>query len=160
MTASSMPVVPAPASSIRLTRNGVTKIPTKLEADAAQTAAGIFPRASDVNAMADCTVPGKAAKYSIPTQSCSPKRGLSSGCNDRINKGNKMKVQAKINRCKRQCKAPSIMARRDNLAPCKKNNKAIAEMVRRSKKYCPLAMSGQKGSQQHDANKNKREVIK
>ncbi len=41
-------------------------MPSKVEADALQTAAGILPRAMLVSAMADCTVAGKAHKNSMP----------------------------------------------------------------------------------------------
>src|SRR5690554_6254812 len=117
-------------------------MPTKLEAEAAQTAAGILPRAIEVKAIADCTVPGRAAKYSIPIHNSSPKTGRISGCNDSINSGNKIKVQANTNKCKRQCITPAIMAWRDNLAPCKKNSKAMAKLVSHWKKVAPMPCAG------------------
>ena len=42
------------------------KIPNRLDADAAQIAAGILPRAIEVNAIDDCTVDGKVHKNSTP----------------------------------------------------------------------------------------------
>ena len=43
-------------------------IPRRLEADAAQTAAGTFPRAIDVNAIDDCTVEGSRQRNRIPSR--------------------------------------------------------------------------------------------
>ena len=43
-----------------MTSSGVRKMPSRLEAAALQMAAGMLPRASEVKAMADCTVAGSA----------------------------------------------------------------------------------------------------
>ncbi|MCY1187316.1 hypothetical protein D9M73_282790 [compost metagenome] len=42
------------------TSNGVSAMPSKLDAAALQIAAGTLPRASEVKAIADCTVAGNA----------------------------------------------------------------------------------------------------
>ena len=42
------------------------KMPSRLEADALQTAAGTLPRAIDVNAIDDCTVDGSVHRKSMP----------------------------------------------------------------------------------------------
>ncbi|MOA03440.1 hypothetical protein D3C78_1229470 [compost metagenome] len=41
------------------TSSGETKIPSRLEAEALHTAAATLPPASEVKAMADCTVAGR-----------------------------------------------------------------------------------------------------
>ena len=43
-----------------MTSSGVRKMPSRLDAAALQMAAGMLPRASEVKAMADCTVAGSA----------------------------------------------------------------------------------------------------
>ncbi|MCY1432464.1 hypothetical protein D3C76_1309570 [compost metagenome] len=56
-----MPVSPcAPISTC--TSSGVRKTPSRLDAEALHTAAGMLPRASEVKAMDDCTVAGKAQR--------------------------------------------------------------------------------------------------
>ncbi len=45
-----------------MTSSGVRKMPSRLEAAALQMAAGMLPRASEVKAMADCTVAGSAQR--------------------------------------------------------------------------------------------------
>src|SRR5699024_7639085 len=108
------------------------------------TAAGRLPRAIEVKAIADCTVPGKAAKYSIPTHSSSPNSGRNTGCKDSIKTGNKIKVQANTKICKRQCMMPAIIARRDSFAPCKKNSKAMAKLGSHLKKPTQAQWAGRK----------------
>jgi hypothetical protein len=49
---------PPLAERKRLANSGVRKMPNRLEADALHTAAGTFPRASEVKAIDDCTVEG------------------------------------------------------------------------------------------------------
>src|SRR5690606_31846480 len=69
--ASSMDTLPVAeavlVSSSSCSSKGVSTMPSRLMAEAMQMAAGTLPRAMAVNAMADCTVPGRAHKYSIPT---------------------------------------------------------------------------------------------
>ena len=50
----------------RPTSSGETKIPSRLDADAEQTAAATFPPAREVKAMADCTVAGRIQRYRKP----------------------------------------------------------------------------------------------
>ena len=60
----------APARSVETsspTSSGVTNTPSRVEADALHTAAGMLPRAIDVKAMADCTVAGSTHRYITPT---------------------------------------------------------------------------------------------
>jgi hypothetical protein len=61
MASSSEPSPAPPETPSRsATRSGVTNTPNRLDAAALQMAAGMLPRASEVNAMADCTVAGSA----------------------------------------------------------------------------------------------------
>lgn len=53
-----LPVSPCTFIS-RPTNSGDTKIPSRLEAEALHTAAATLPPASEVKAMADCTVAGR-----------------------------------------------------------------------------------------------------
>ncbi|MNC68230.1 hypothetical protein D3C75_1188020 [compost metagenome] len=48
------------------TNSGDRKIPSRLDAEAAHTAAATLPPAREVNAMADCTVAGKIHRYKKP----------------------------------------------------------------------------------------------
>src|SRR5690606_25943128 len=98
-------------------KNGVNTMPIMLEAEALQTAAETLPLAMDVNAMADCTVPGSTHKYSTPTYRGPPSKGSSTGFKPQPSRGNIIKVQAKTSRCSRQCVAPATIALRDSLAP-------------------------------------------
>src|SRR5699024_10108299 len=113
-------------SSSKLTIKGVSKIPIKLEAEALATAAAMLPRAMAVKAMADCTVAGKAHKNSTPIYKVSFTKGASTGLSSKPSSGKAKKVNRKISKCRRQWVMPAITASRGNLAPCRKNNKAIA----------------------------------
>src|SRR5699024_2604674 len=93
---------------------------------------------------ADGTVPGKAAKYSIPTHSSSPNSGRNTGCKDRIKTGNKKKVQANTKICKRQCIMPAIITRPDRFAAIKENRKAMAKVLSHLKKTAPAPWAGTK----------------
>ena len=53
-------------STTRPTSTGVTNTPSIVDADALHTAAGMLPRAIDVNAIADCTVAGSTHRNSTP----------------------------------------------------------------------------------------------
>ena len=48
------------------TSSGVITMPSRVDADALQMAAGMLPRAMAVNAMADCTVAGSTPRYRMP----------------------------------------------------------------------------------------------
>ncbi|MNR54706.1 hypothetical protein D3C85_1749390 [compost metagenome] len=56
-----MPVSPCTPIS-NCTSSGVRNTPIRLEAEALHTAAGMLPRASEVKAMEDCTVAGRAQR--------------------------------------------------------------------------------------------------
>ena len=77
-------------------------MPKILEADALQTAAGTFPPAKEVKAMADCTVPGSTHKNNTPMYSCCPSKGTSTGLARIPISGNNKKVQENTSRCRRQ----------------------------------------------------------
>ncbi|MNE45373.1 hypothetical protein D3C80_1396540 [compost metagenome] len=124
------------------TSNGVSTMPSRLDAAALQIAAGTLPRASEVKAMADCTVAGKAHRYSTPRYSSSPTSGRNNGLNSMPSNGNITKVQANTSRCRRQCPAPAATASRDNLAPCKKNSRPMARLVSPPNTTAPLPSQG------------------
>ena len=54
-------------------------------------------------------------------------------CSAKPSSGNNTNVLANTNKCKRQCPIPCLIASRDNFAPCMKNSKAIAAVVKYSK---------------------------
>ena len=104
-----------PASS------GVSRMPSRLEAVAAHSAAATLPRAIEVNAIEDCTVDGSTHSISTPAHSA----GVSSpGAIARAvspSAGNSRNVQASTTACSRQCRAPANAARGASRAPCRKN---------------------------------------
>ncbi|CFN68243.1 Uncharacterised protein [Bordetella pertussis] len=104
-------------------------MPSRLEADALQTAAGTLPRAIDVKAMADCTVAGRQHRNSTPRYSSGVTSGSSTGLRATPSSGNIRNVAEKIVRCRRQCVTPATMASRDRRAPCRKNSSATARLV-------------------------------
>ena len=104
-----------------------------LEAEALHTAAAMLPPATEVNAIADCTVAGKAHRYKKPMYTVNDIHEGTKKCSAKPNKGNNTNVLANTNKCKRQCPMPCLIASRDNLAPCMKNSKAIAAVVKYSK---------------------------
>jgi hypothetical protein len=71
-----MPVIesqppPAPWACIsRPTSTGVRKMPSRFEAEAAQTAAATLPRPMEVKAIDDCTVEGRQHRNRMPLDSC------------------------------------------------------------------------------------------
>lgn len=111
------------------TSSGVMKMPSRLDADAAHTAADTLPCAIEVNAIEDCTVDGNVHRKRMPSASCVPTMPVTS---DRVSvpsSGNSTKVHASTSRCRRQLVRPAITASRDSLAPCRKNSNAIARLV-------------------------------
>ena len=80
-------------------------MPNRLDAVAAQSAAGTLPRAIEVNAIDDWTVEGSAQSRITPVQS----GGVSSPGNSarfapRPNAGNSTNVEASTTTCSRQCR--------------------------------------------------------
>ena len=69
------------------TSAGVTKIPSRLDADAAHTAAGTLPFAIDVNAIDDWTVDGSVHRNSTPAYSVGVTSGCSTGFSARPSSG-------------------------------------------------------------------------
>src|SRR5690554_4908546 len=127
--ASRVSPLPASAPSNSITSSGVTKIPSRLEVAALHTAAATLPRASEVKAIADCTVAGRAQRNSMPRYSSCPISGARIGLSSSPSTGNRMKVQENTSRCSRQWVAPAQIASRDSLAPCMKNSRPIARLV-------------------------------
>ena len=125
---SGSPVLPLWASKAP-TSKGVNTMPSKVEADALQTAAGILPRAMLVSAMADCTVAGKAHKNSMPCTKGGGSNRAHSGWASQPTRGNTMNVVAVTTRCRRQWPIPAQMAWRESLLPCKKKSKTITQVV-------------------------------
>jgi hypothetical protein len=106
------------------TSTGVRKMPSRLEAEAAQTAAATLPRPIEVKAIDDCTVEGRQQRNSMPLDrvgDSTPDLLIS-----RPSAGNSTKVKARIVRCSRQWVRPATTASRDSLAPCRKNSRAMA----------------------------------
>ena len=117
-------------------------IPSKVEADALQMAAGMLPRAMAVKAMADCTVAGSTHRYNTPRYSSGVTSGSSTGRSAQPSNGNNTKVEATTTRCSRQWPRPATMASRDSLAPCRKNSSATAATVSPSKKCATAPAAG------------------
>src|SRR6185312_15405656 len=123
-----MPPLP-PDSSSKPAHNGVMKMPSRLDAEAAHTAAETFPRAIEVNAIDDCTVDGRVHRNSTPRYRLGVTSGASSGRNAQPISGNSTKVLPSTTRCSLQCVTPASTACRDSLAPCRKNSSMIAPSV-------------------------------
>ena len=104
-------------------------MPIRLENDALHTAAGTLPRAIEVNAIDDCTVDGSVHRNSRPSASCVPTMADASGIRPTPSRGNMANVHRNTSRCRRQCVTPAMIASRDSLAPCMKNNRAMARLV-------------------------------
>ena len=123
-------------------RIGVTTMPSRLDAEAAHTAAATLPRATEVKAIDDCTVDGRQHRNIRPAVR---ELGRMAAGRARVatpNRGNRPNVAASTVRCRRQWVRPPITASRDSLAPWRKNNRAMASLVTRPK---PLAMSPRTG---------------
>ena len=134
----------SPASS------GVSRMPTRLDAVAAQSAPATLPRAIEVNAIEDCTVDGSTHSTSSPAHSA----GVSSpGAIARAaspSAGNNRNVLASTTACSRQCRAPANAACGANRAPCRKNISAIAAVPAPLATAMPRPSAGG-GSQRHHA---------
>src|SRR5450830_1562205 len=95
------------ATTITLTINGVRKIPSKLDAEALQIAAGTLPRATDVKAMDDCTVDGSTHRNRMPRYRSGVRTNNKAGFSIRPSKGKTRKVHNSTVRCSRQCTMPA-----------------------------------------------------
>lgn len=104
-------------------------MPSRLDAEAAHTAAETLPRAIEVNAIDDCTVDGSVHRNSTPRYRSGVTSGASRGRNTQPISGNSTKVLVNTTRCSRQCVTPASTACRDSLAPCRKNSSMIAPSV-------------------------------
>ncbi|CAJ3473162.1 Uncharacterised protein [Burkholderia pseudomallei] len=123
-------VAPVPCvDTITPTSAGVTKMPSRLDADAEQTAAGTLPLAIDVNAIDDCTVDGSVQRNSTPAYSAGVTSGVSTGLSARPSSGNSANVLSSTSACSRQCVAPATIASRESFAPCRKNSRPTAMSV-------------------------------
>ncbi len=78
-------------------------MPKRLDAVAAQSAAGTLPRAIEVKAIEDWTVEGSAQSRIIPVQSGGVSSPGNSALAPRPNAGNSMNVEASTTTCSRQC---------------------------------------------------------
>lgn len=126
------------------TSSGERKIPSRLEAEAEQTAAATLPPASDVKAMADCTVAGKIHRYRKPVYSIGSTLTGAHQANRTPRTGKTTNVLHITHRCKRQWLPPAIMASRESFAPCIKNSRAMAAVVKPSKKGTKPPSAGKK----------------
>ncbi len=143
MASSALPVSPsAPSSS--LTSSGVRNTPSRLDTEALHTAAGTLPRASEVKAMEDCTVAGRAQRNRMPRYSSGVTIGDSAGFSARPSSGNITKVQANTSRCRRQWVMPAMIAWRDSLAPWRKNSRPMPMLVTHSKTTAVWPLQGRK----------------
>ncbi len=124
------------------TRTGVRNMPSRLEADALQTAAGTLPRATEVKAIDDCTVDGKVHRNKMPRYRSGVTSGSNAGLNNSPSNGNNTKVASNTVKCRRQCSAPCTTASRDSLAPCRKNSKPIASVVIKLKDTATWPLAG------------------
>src|ERR1700724_3276262 len=108
---------------------GVTKTPSRFEAEALHSAAGTLPPATDVKAIEACTVEGSAVSRITPAQSAS---GRKLGARKRAeipSSGNSANVLRNTIVCSRQCRAPRNATSGESFAPCMKNNSAMAASV-------------------------------
>src|SRR5579863_2554308 len=105
------------------------KMPSRLDADALQTAAGTLPLAIDVNAIDDWTVDGSAQRNRTPVYSAGVTGGESSGLSAKPSTGNITNVLRSTTAWRRQCVAPATIASRDSFAPCRKKSRPIAMFV-------------------------------
>ena len=128
----------------QLTSSGVTSTPSRVEAEALHTAAGMLPRAMEVKAMADCTVAGSTHKYITPVYSSGVTKGSSNGRSAQPSNGNNTKVQANTSKCSRQWVMPAMIASRESLVPCMKNNRPMAKLVSHSKPCALRPCAGKK----------------
>lgn len=104
-------------------------MPIRLLADALQTAAATLPRATEVNAIEDCTVEGKTHRNKIPRYNSGVTSHVKTGLRKIPSNGKTAKVNSNTVRCRRQCVTPAMTAARDNFAPCIKNSKPIMPVV-------------------------------
>src|SRR5450830_382909 len=132
------------ATTITLTISGVRKIPSKLDAEALQIAAGTLPRATDVKAIEDCTVDGNTHRNKMPRYKSGVMSNNNAGLSNRPSKGNTANVHTSTVRCKRQCTIPAITAWRESLAPCMKNSRPIMRVVSQSKTTAVEPVQGRK----------------
>src|SRR3546814_17986173 len=110
------PLVATPAMT-RPARSGVRNTPSRLDADALQTAAETLPRAMEVKAIEDWTVEGRQHKNRMPRYSSGVMSGAISGTAITPQTGKRMKVAEKMLRCKRTCDITAQIASHDTRAP-------------------------------------------
>src|SRR3546814_16016780 len=73
---------------------GVSTTPTRLDADAAQSAAGTLPQAIDVNAIDDCTVEGRTHTSMSPLASAAGRMDCVAATSPSPSTGNSANVVA------------------------------------------------------------------
>ena len=76
------------------------KMPSRLEADAAHTAAATLPRATEVKAIEDCTVEGRQQRKSTPVERVVGRMKAGRRVAARPSSGKSTKVAARITRCR------------------------------------------------------------
>ncbi|MNQ98724.1 hypothetical protein D3C85_1144290 [compost metagenome] len=140
--ASARPCPPPCRCSSTATSSGVSTVPSRLDAVAAQMAPGTLPRAMDVNAIDDCTVDDKVQTNSTPSHSDGVKRSGNSARSASPSTGNRMKVQARISACSRTSFTPATMASVERRAPCRKNSNAMATLLATIMNDAPLPTAG------------------
>ena len=121
--------MPPPVWSNQVTSSGVRNTPSRLEADAAATAAGTFPRAIPTNAIELWIVEGRQPRKTMPAASGCGVIAPGKAAIPRQSSGNRPNVAPSTTRCSRQCIMPPITASRDRRAPCRKKTRAMAALV-------------------------------
>ncbi len=124
------------------TITGVRKMPITLDRVALHTAAGTLPRAMEVKAIEDCTVEGSRHRNSTPAVMPGLIQPVPSARMTRPSTGNRTKVEAATSRCRRQWPMPAMIASRDSLAPCRKNNRVMAALVIQPNTTAPSPRQG------------------
>ena len=122
--------------------NGVSSMPSRLDAVAAHKAAGTLPRAIEVNAIEDWTVEGSTDSRIRPVQSGALMRCGATARAARASAGNSTKVDASTNTCSRQLLAPASAALGARRAPWRKNSNAMAMVVRWPATTAPVPCAG------------------
>ena len=108
--------------------SGVSIRPNRLDAVAAQTAPATLPWAIEVSAIDDCTVDGRADRKSRPMINVRFSAWRNTPVNTAPMIGNSTNVVLAMVLCSRQLVMPATTASRDNRAPCRKNNDAMAKI--------------------------------
>ncbi|CUJ57262.1 Uncharacterised protein [Achromobacter xylosoxidans] len=142
--ASARPWPPPWRCSSTATSSGVSTVPSRLDAVAAQIAPGTLPRAIDVKAIDDCTVDDNVHTKITPSHSDGVSSPGNTARNASPSAGNRMKVHPRISACSRTSLTPATIASVDKRAPCRKNNSEIATLLATIMNDAPLPTAGKK----------------